>query len=182
MTKKILYLIPLIIFLALALLLWRGLGKDPSIIPSPLIDKPFPAFSLTDLASGQLIDQRKLPKQAFLVNLWATWCPACEIEHPLLLKLASQGIPIVGVNYKDDRQQALAWLAKTGNPYEFSIFDKAGRLGLDLGVYAAPETFIVDGQGIIRYKHIGIIDQQVWQTELASVFQRYARGSKETKK
>ncbi len=106
-----------------------------------------------------------------LVNVWATWCPSCKVEHPYLNQLAQQGVVIHGVNYKDDNAAALKWLAEFHNPYQLDIRDEQGSLGLDLGVYGAPETFLIDAKGIIRYKHVGVVDATVWREQLAPLYQ-----------
>lgn len=150
------YLTPLILFLALAALLYAGLSRDPRVVPSPLIDKPAPEFSLPSLKDPRAqITLNDLKGQVALLNVWATWCSACRAEHPLLVRLAKQGVKIYGLNYKDNRDTALRLLQQTGDPYIANAFDETGRVGIDWGVYGAPETFVLDKQGIIRYKHIG---------------------------
>ncbi|MEN9465603.1 MAG: hypothetical protein RL217_1784 [Pseudomonadota bacterium] len=163
MNRTLLFL-PLGIFLAIGVLFWIGLGKeDKTALPSPLIGKPFPQFILNTVESGQ--STNTLPKEPVLVNVWATWCPTCKAEHEFLKQLAKeQGIKIVGINYKDDDAKAKQWLSAYGNPYLFNIADPQGQLGLELGVYGAPETFLVDSQGIIRGKHVGDLNPKVWET------------------
>jgi cytochrome c biogenesis protein CcmG, thiol:disulfide interchange protein DsbE len=156
------YLLPLLIVGLLFALLAVGLTLDPRSVPSPLIGKPAPAFVLPRLSDPQqavsVADWRGEP---CLVNVWASWCASCRDEHPLLLELARQGeVPIYGLNYKDQWDEALAWLARFGNPYRESAFDAEGRAGLDWGVYGVPETFVLDRQGRIRHKHIGVITRQ----------------------
>ena len=150
------YLLPLFAFLALAGLLYKGLSLDPKKIPSPLIDKPAPTFSLPQLyAPEKLLTQNDLKNQVSLLNVWATWCGACRQEHPVVMQLAKTGVPIYGLNYKDKRPDAKRWLKQYGNPYRANAFDEEGRVGINWGVYGAPETFVIDKQGIIRHKHIG---------------------------
>jgi cytochrome c biogenesis protein CcmG, thiol:disulfide interchange protein DsbE len=151
------YAIPIGAFIVLVALLAIGLRLDPRYVPSPLIDKPLPAFELPDLdAPETMITTADIAGRPRLLNVWASWCVACRVEHPVLLDLAKSGeISIVGLNYKDERADALAWLARHGNPYERTIFDLEGRLGLDLGVYGVPETFVIDRDGVIRYKQVG---------------------------
>ena len=162
--NRALLFIPLGIFIAMGVLFWIGLGKeDKDVLPSPLIGKPFPEFATKALESGAEISATSLNGQPMLVNVWATWCPTCKAEHEFLNTLASQGIRIIGVNYKDDDFEAKQWLAAYGNPYEFNVSDPDGKLGLDLGVYGAPETFLVDSEGIIRAKHIGDLNPRVWR-------------------
>lgn len=167
--------IPLAIFAVLAVLFWRGLSIDPTAMPSALIDKPVPAFGLPVLrqaAAGE--SEEKLTEDIFkgrvsLLNVWATWCVSCRVEHPFLIDLAEQGVAIIGVNYKDDTVAARQWLQDLGDPYEHNIVDADGYLGLDLGVFGAPETYVVDRAGVIRYKHVGVVDARVWQDTLLPI-------------
>ncbi|MBP8172339.1 MAG: DsbE family thiol:disulfide interchange protein [Pseudomonas sp.] len=171
--KRLVLLLPLLLFLGIALFLYRGLFLNPSALPSVLIGKPFPAFALPSvLEPGKTISQADLLGKPALVNVWATWCPSCRAEHPLLNKLAASGVTIHGINYKDQREPAQKWLRELHNPYQLNIEDGAGTLGLDLGVTGAPETFFIDAKGIIRDKYVGVIDEQVWRTKLAPVYQR----------
>ncbi|MDK2777915.1 MAG: DsbE family thiol:disulfide interchange protein [Pseudomonadota bacterium] len=160
--KRLALFVPLVIFIGMGILFWIGLGKeDKSVLPSPLIGKAFPQFILNTVESGESTNH--LPQEPVLVNVWATWCPTCKAEHQFLNKLAAEGISIVGINYKDDTFKAKQWLKAYGNPYLFNISDPDGQLGLELGVYGAPETFLVDSQGIIRAKHVGDLNADVWQ-------------------
>jgi len=153
--------LPLGIFIVLAILLFVGLSKDPKQVPSPLIGKPVPQFQLALLAEPQRKEDHTIFNQHItLLNVWATWCVSCRAEHKQLLQLAKQGVRIIGLDYKDERSSALAWLNDLGNPYVMTLFDPNGRAAIDWGVYGTPETFIIDQQGIIRYKHIGPISQQ----------------------
>jgi cytochrome c biogenesis protein CcmG/thiol:disulfide interchange protein DsbE len=147
-------------------------------LPSALLDKPLPEFSLPKLQKpDEVVTQNDLKGQVLLLNVWGSWCPACKVEHPYLVRLARQGINIVGVNYKDERPDALKWLERLEDPYLYSVEDADGRLGLDLGVYGAPETFLVDKKGVIRYKHIGIVDERVWKEDLQPRYQALQRES-----
>ncbi|MGS2716839.1 DsbE family thiol:disulfide interchange protein [Eionea flava] len=175
MKKRLQLFLPLAIFLVLVGFFWRGLSLDPNAMPSALIDKSFPVFSLKRLQDEQLIYRDSLLGEVNLVNVWATWCVACKYEHPVLNQLAEQGINIVGINYKDNNPAALKWLDTLGNPYRFNIVDPLGSLGVDLGVFGAPETYVVDKQGIIRYKHVGIVDLQVWTETLQPIYDQYDR-------
>lgn len=169
---KLRFLIPLIIFMALIGLFAVGLQLNPREVPSPLIDKPVPAFELARLdAPEQTFSRSDLTVHPVsLFNVWASWCVACRQEHPFLMELARSGdIPIFGLNYKDERNDAIAWLKRHGNPYRASGFDHEGRVGIEWGVYGVPETFIVDAQGVIRYKHIGPLTPQVWREKLEPV-------------
>lgn len=167
---KATYLIPLALFLLLLVLFWVGLGIDPRTVPSPLIDKPVPTFSLPTVAAPQLqLTNQDLQRQPVaLFNVWASWCVACRQEHPFLMQLMRRNeVPIYGLNYKDERGDALAWLRQHGNPYVVSAFDYEGRVGIDWGVYGVPETFVVDASGTIRHKHIGPLTPKAWQERIA---------------
>ncbi len=162
--------IPLVLFIALSVLLYVGLKKNPDELPSALIDKSVPAFSLPSLNDeATLINQNTYLGRPYLLNVWATWCPSCKDEHPYLVELSKMGIPIVGLNYKDEQEDARKLLQAMGNPYLDSIVDKEGRLGLDLGVYGAPETFVVDAQGVIRFKLVGVITPSIWAKDIAPI-------------
>lgn len=157
------YMIPLGIFSILLVFLAVGLTLNPREVPSPLIGKPVPAFALPKLENPEhTLTQQDLVGRVALVNVWATWCGSCRAEHAVLLRLAQKKIvPIYGLDYKDQRDQALDWLAKLGNPYVTSGFDANGRVGIEWGVYGTPETFVIDQQGIIRYKHVGPLTDEV---------------------
>jgi cytochrome c biogenesis protein CcmG/thiol:disulfide interchange protein DsbE len=170
--KRAILLLPLLIFLGVAVFLYRGLFLNPTELPSALIDKPFPAFSLPSVVDAQkLISEADLKGKPALVNVWATWCVSCKAEHPVLNQLAEQGVVIHGINYKDDNAAAQKWLSEFHNPYQLDIRDEQGTLGLDLGVYGAPETFLIDKHGIIRHKFVGVIDERVWREQLAARYQ-----------
>ena len=169
--KRWILLLPLVIFLGVAVFLYRGLYLDPAELPSALIDKPFPEFSLRDVQSDRLITRADLLGKPALVNVWGTWCVACRVEHPVLNKLAQQGVVIYGINYKDVNADALKWLKDFHNPYQLNIRDDEGSLGLNLGVYGAPETFLIDSKGIIRHKFVGVVDETVWREQLAGLYQ-----------
>ena len=163
--KRLGLFIPLAVFIAMAILFWVGLGKeDKTSLPSPLVGQPFPVFEALSLLDERQIDQSELPNKPLLVNVWATWCPTCKQEHEFLNELAAAGVLVVGINYKDDPAKARQWLADYGDPYQFNIQDPRGQLGLELGVYGAPETYLVDAQGIIRGKHIGDLNPRIWQS------------------
>jgi len=175
--RRLLLVLPLLAFLVLAGfflsdLLSKEEGKNELTLPSPLINQPFPEFNLTSvLDSDQTLSRSDMLGTPALVNVWATWCVACRVEHPVLNRLAAQGVVIHGVNYKDENAAAQKWLRDFHNPYQLNISDTDGRLGLDLGVYGAPETFLIDAKGVVRYKFIGVIDQRVWESELAPRYQ-----------
>lgn len=158
MKRRLLLLLPLLVFLGLGFFLYRGLALDPSARDSALLAQPFPAFTLTTLeAPSRRVDESLLEGKVTLVNVWGEWCPTCKHEMPQLLDLAEGGIRLVGVNLKDTREKGLEFLDTFGNPFEINIFDPEGELGFELGVYGAPESFLVDAEGIIRYKHTGYI-------------------------
>ncbi|MGH8583134.1 MAG: DsbE family thiol:disulfide interchange protein [Gammaproteobacteria bacterium] len=162
------YLLPLALFAVLLGLLYAGLSRDPRLVPSPLIGKPVPAFSLPRLKAGESpLTQRDLHGQPTLVNIWASWCAACRDEHPLLIELAERDdIRILGLNYKDTRVAAQDWLDKWGDPYADVAYDEAGRVAIDWGVYGVPETFVVDADGIIRYKQVGPLTEPILSEQL----------------
>jgi cytochrome c biogenesis protein CcmG/thiol:disulfide interchange protein DsbE len=162
--------IPLILFGVMALFLFRGLGLDPRELPSALIDRPLPEFSLPSLGGDRMLTRADIAGQVALVNVWATWCSSCRVEHPYLQQLADQGVAIFGVNYKDEAAAARRWLDQLGDPYQLNIVDKQGTLGLDLGVYGAPETYLVDAGGVIRYRHVGVVDDRVWRSILQPLY------------
>jgi cytochrome c biogenesis protein CcmG/thiol:disulfide interchange protein DsbE len=157
------FLVPLAIFLVLVAFLAVGLDLKPREVPSPLIDRPAPAFELARLDDpARAVRLEDLRGQVWLLNVWASWCVACLDEHPLLLEFSrSSPVPIYGLNYKDQREAAIAWLGKHGNPYTASVVDAQGRVGIDYGVYGVPETFVIDREGVIRYKHIGPVTAKV---------------------
>jgi cytochrome c biogenesis protein CcmG/thiol:disulfide interchange protein DsbE len=155
-------------FVALVALLAVGLTLNPREVPSPLIDKPAPAFTLPQLHdTGKMFSPADLRGQVWLFNVWASWCVSCREEHPLLVELARSGaVPIYGLNYKDQRDAGLAWLKQFGDPYKASVFDAKGVVGIDYGVYGVPETYLIDKRGVIRYKRIGVITPEIVKTKL----------------
>ncbi|NNF66345.1 MAG: DsbE family thiol:disulfide interchange protein [Gammaproteobacteria bacterium] len=161
-------IVPATLFAVLVLFFWTGLKLNPGEIPSPLIGKAVPAFDLPSLRDEtQRISSEMLKGQPSLLNVWATWCAGCRQEHGFLLQLAQEsGVPIYGLNYKDERSAALTWLGQLGDPYVANAFDEEGLVSIDWGVYGAPETFLIDADGIIRYKHIGPLTAEVWRTKL----------------
>lgn len=168
MKRRLILFIPLIVALVLGIFLWQGLKLDPRELPSALVGKPFPQFTLSTVKDeNAALTQDALKGEVSLVNVWATWCVSCRQEHPELVRIAKEtGIPIYGLNYKDTRPEAIRWLDEYLDPYRFSLFDADGRVGLDLGVYGAPETYIVDKEGIVRYRFVGVIDRNIWLNEL----------------
>jgi cytochrome c biogenesis protein CcmG/thiol:disulfide interchange protein DsbE len=162
------FLLPLGIFVVLAVFLAIGLTRDPREVPSPLIDKPAPAFTLKELhAPARSLSAADLKGQVWLLNVWASWCVSCREEHPLLVELGRANVvPIYGLNYKDKPDAAMAWLGEMGNPYKASIVDGDGRVGIDYGVYGVPETFVIDREGIVRYKQIGPVTPQALKEKI----------------
>jgi cytochrome c biogenesis protein CcmG/thiol:disulfide interchange protein DsbE len=171
------YLIPLGLFLVLVVFLAIGLGRDPHEVPSPLINKAAPAFSLPQLrAPDKTFSAAEMRGQVWVLNVWASWCIACRDEHPDLLAYSRSGaIPIYGLNLKDKPEDALAWLRELGDPYVLSAADLEGRVAIDYGVYGAPETFLIDQTGVIRYKHIGPVTPEVWRDKFLPLAQQLNR-------
>lgn len=164
--RRALLWLPLGVFAILAAFFFRGLGLDPNAQPSALIGRPVPAFALSELHSGAALTGQDLPQGPYLLNVWASWCITCQVEHPYLTEL-SKTLPIVGLNYKDERTAAQNWLAKLGDPYVLHLFDVDGQLGLDLGVAGAPETFVVDATGIIRARVQGEVNARTYERIIA---------------
>jgi cytochrome c biogenesis protein CcmG/thiol:disulfide interchange protein DsbE len=154
-------LIPLGLFIILVVFLAIGLTRDPHEVPSPLIGKPAPAFTAPRLQSPeQMFSGKDMLGKVWLFNVWASWCVACRQEHPILMEFAkTKTVPVVGLDYKDQSVDGLKWLARFGDPYDLSVTDLDGRIGIDFGVYGVPETFLIDKAGVIRYKHIGPVTE-----------------------
>ena len=170
MAPRLKLFVPLILFAGMAAFLFRGLSLDPQALPSALIDRPLPEFSLPALGEERILDRAAVVGRVALLNVWATWCVSCRVEHPYLVQIAGDGVPIYGLNYKDDDAAATRWLAQLGDPYRANIADREGSLGLDLGVYGAPETYLLDAAGVVRYRHVGVVDERVWQTILQPLY------------
>ncbi|HLZ34714.1 MAG TPA: DsbE family thiol:disulfide interchange protein [Nitrospira sp.] len=156
------FLLPLGLFAIVVGFLAAGLTLNPREVPSPLVGRPVPDFALPQLHDPRKVFSPKdLAGQVWLLNVWASWCSGCKEEHPVLMQLAQSGsVPVYGMDYKDQRTEALAWLKRQGDPYSLSVMDEAGRIGIDYGVYGVPETFVIDKKGVIRYKQIGPLDQE----------------------
>ncbi|HVF64401.1 MAG TPA: DsbE family thiol:disulfide interchange protein [Casimicrobiaceae bacterium] len=172
-------IVPLAIFVVLLAFLFVGLSRNPREVPSPLVGKPAPAFKLVQLHEPQrTLSTTDLKGQVWLLNVWASWCVSCRIEHPLLVELAkSKRMPIIGLNYKDKRDEGIAWLKERGDPYDVSIVDADGRVGIDWGVYGVPETFVIDKAGVIRYKHIGPVDAAAIEKKIVPLVRELQRSS-----
>ena len=164
---KIWFLIPLIIFLGLFVMLYMRLGQPVDIVTNTALERPVPAFELPLLSdTTRIMTNDNLPEQPFLINIWGSWCPTCIVEHPFLMTLAERGVNIVGINYKDDIGNAFSYLNQRGDPFSMIIQDLSGQFALDLGLTGAPETFVVDGKGIIRQHIIGEISETNWQSRI----------------
>ena len=166
--KTLRYLLPLGLFVVLVGFLWTGLSRDPREVPSPLVNQAAPAFVLARLDDpAKKLGPADMKGQVWLLNVWASWCVSCRVEHPLLVALAkSNVVPVIGLNYKDTTELGRAWLAENGDPYKMSVVDADGRVGIDWGVYGVPETFVIDKSGVIRFKQIGPITPESLQQKI----------------
>ena len=167
--KKIIDALPLVVFASLIIVLFSFLSDEDDQLETALIDSSFPEFKLGSLSDeSRVLTKQDIIKLPALINVWATWCIACRVEHPFLMKLKEESrLTIYGLNYKDNKLKALDLLERDGNPFEFSIYDFEGRLAIDLGVYGAPETFFIDKNGLIRERHVGVIDEKVWEDKFS---------------
>ena len=167
--KKIIDALPLVVFASLIIVLFSFLSDKNDQLETALIDSSFPDFSLGSLSDeSRILTKQDIIQLPALINVWATWCIACRVEHPFLMKLKEESkLTIYGLNYKDNKLKALDLLERDGNPFEFSIYDFEGRLAIDLGVYGAPETFFIDENGLIRERHVGVIDERVWEEKFS---------------
>lgn len=170
------YLVPIAIFGVLVTVLAIGLKLDPRYVPSPLINKPAPEFTLETLDDPNVTRTKAdLLGRPVLINIFASWCSACRVEHPLLMELAQrEQVEIIGIDYKDSRAEGSAMLKAHGNPYREVLFDPAGKLGLDLGVYGVPETFVLDRRGVIRFKQVGPLTPEAWQQDIKPLLAKLA--------
>ncbi len=174
------FLIPIGVFGVLVAFFFVGLRLDPSEVPSPLVGKPAPAFDLPEIKDlSQRVTNADLSGRPTLLNVWATWCGGCRQEHEMLLQLAEQGgVPIYGLNYRDERSGALRWLDQLGDPYVAVAYDPDGSGSIDWGVYGAPETFLIDPDGVVVYKHLGPMTPSVWREEFMPRMQQMQGGGK----
>lgn len=172
-----LYALPLLGFIVLAVLLGSRLGTDPSVLPSARLGQPMPAFDLPSLQEPQQhLTAADLKGEASILNVWATWCVSCLVEHPVLMHMKEQGVVIHGVNYKDEREAALKYLELHGNPFRSVMSDASGDFGIDLGVYGAPETYLLDRDGNIRYRLVGVLDAVKWEQDLKPRYEALRAG------
>ena len=172
--KALKYVVPIAVFLGLAAFFAIGLTRDPRLVPSPFVDKAAPPFRLEHVQDSRLaFAPEEMKGKVWMLNVWASWCASCRVEHPLLVEMSRRGIvPIVGLNYKDRREDALPWLARFGDPYALSVWDIDGRVGIEYGVYGAPETFVIDKQGVIRHKQIGPITPEALEATILPLLKK----------
>jgi len=172
--RSLKFIVPFVLFLVLAGFFAAGLQRDPREIPSPFIDKPAPAFKLQQLHdAAKPFAPEDMKGRVWMLNVWASWCVSCRVEHPLLVEMSKRNIvPIVGLNYKDQRDAGVQWLTRFGNPYVLSAYDLDGRVGIDYGVYGVPETFVIDKQGVVRYKQIGPITPEALEQKILPLLKK----------
>jgi cytochrome c biogenesis protein CcmG/thiol:disulfide interchange protein DsbE len=171
--RRLVYGLPLVLVALLGVAFYFQLGTDTQKLPSALIDKPLPVFNLPPIdGGGTALTNADLAGKVVLLNVWASWCPPCRVEHPILMNIAANGVPIYGVNYKDKPEDAKRFLTQLGNPFAAIGADRDGKLAIDLGVYGYPETFIVDANGIIRYRHAGPISKPDWEQTLGPIVKK----------
>jgi len=175
---KFKFLLPLVIFVVMAGFLWKGLSLNPNDVPSPLVGKPAPQFELSQLHQAeQAVSRDSNLGKVWLLNVWASWCVSCRQEHPVFMQLSRMGeVPIYGLNYKDEREDAIKWLKDFGNPYTISAHDYKGRVGVDYGVYGVPETYVIDKQGVIRHKHTGPVSAQALRETILPLVRELKKG------
>ena len=172
--NRVTHFLPFIFCIFLIIALFSFLDKEEDQLRSVLLDKNFPDFSLPKLESQKIVTGQDFSELPSLLNVWATWCIACRVEHPFLMKLKEESVvKIYGLNYKDQREKAIKLLDQIGNPYEFSIFDQKGKLALDLGVYGAPETFLIDEKGVIKVRHVGVLTKEVWEKKFKVILDEF---------
>lgn len=171
--RRLLFALPALLFVGVVLAFASGLGRDPSVLPSTMIGKPVPAFALPPVRGGEGLSSAQMASGGpRLLNVFASWCVSCRVEHPLLLRLKAQGVPIDGLDWKDAPADAARYLAANGDPYARVGNDASGRAGIDLGVAGVPETFVVDGKGVIRFKVVGPISEADWSEKIQPLLAR----------
>lgn len=175
--RRLIYILPLLVLAVVAVFFFVGFNRDPKLVPSPMIGKPAPAFSVPGLRSSDgTVSTASLEGKVTLVNFFASWCVPCRIEHPLMMELArTKALTIVGIDYKDKPEDALAWLRQLGDPYGVIGADRDGRAAIDWGVYGVPESYLIDRKGVIRFKQVGPITEDVWRTEMAPLVKELSR-------
>ena len=174
------FLLPAFVFALLVAVLFVGVQRAPqkTVIPSALIGKPAPDFTLPILGSSEAFSESAMRGRWYLLNVWGTWCPECLNEHDMLLEIArSDVIPMVGLNWKDDDAAAMSWLSQLGDPYDVVAVDRDGQVAIDWGVYGAPETFLIDASGTVVYKHVGPLNREIWQRQFLTRFPPAGGGS-----
>ncbi len=165
--KRFLLFLPLVLVTVVGFFLYKGLSLNPQAMPSALEGRSVPAFKLLSLLdTNRVMTETDLKGEVYLLNVWGTWCSGCKIEHPTLLNIAKTGVPIYGINFKDELPAAQQWIKNYGDPYNFTVFDPDGKLAVDLGVYGAPETFVVDHKGVIQLRYAGILDNNAWNAKI----------------
>ncbi len=169
-------ILPVVLFAVLAMFFLRGLSLDPQRLPSAQLNKPLPKFNLEQLEGG-VFTPESLQGQPSILHVWASWCTTCAKEQVFLLQLAQEGLPLYGLNYKDDLNDARTWLNTWGNPYRLNGRDVDGHVAIDLGVYGTPETFLIDAAGIIRYRHVGALDAEIWKHSVLPAWRLLTRGT-----
>jgi cytochrome c biogenesis protein CcmG, thiol:disulfide interchange protein DsbE len=176
--KRWLAIVPAVVFVAVIVGFVVGLRRDPSILPSQLIDQPLPPFDLPAVREGDVgLKSSEIAGEPMLLNVWGSWCVSCRIEHPVLMRLKSEGVIIHGVDWKDPPEKGAAWLAQFGDPYTRVGNDNPGRTAIDLGVTGAPETFVVDRKGRVRYRQVGPITREVWDEKIGPLMQKLRNES-----
>ncbi|MDX1569747.1 MAG: DsbE family thiol:disulfide interchange protein [Xanthomonadales bacterium] len=176
--NRLILILPLVGFLALSGLLYSGIGKDPSVLPSALIDRPAPDFAVPELLEPtRTVGKADWLGKPYLLNVWASWCGACQIEHQVITDIAQSGVvPVYGLNWKDERSEALRWLDHFGNPYAAIAHDPENEVGIDFGVYGAPETFLIDAQGHVRFKHVGPLTEKILNEQIIPILNEVGGG------
>ncbi len=180
-SKKLGLVIPLILFVAMIPLFFFAMGEDKEEIPSPLIGKRMPDFLLPSLDGDGIYDRQSILGEPFILNVWGSWCPSCILEHPYLSELNQKGVKIVGLNYKDTEEGAREFLEKLGNPFAVIIVDAKGELGIELGVYGAPESYLLNGNGEILFKRVGVIDERIWKEQMEAIYLKAIENEKSEK-
>lgn len=175
--RRLLFLLPVVAFLALVAAFGFGLTQDPAKLPSQLIDKPLPPFDLPGIAAGPGIASTSLGGEPLLLNVFASWCVPCQAEHPVLARIAGEGVPVYGIAWKDKPADSAAMLARLGNPYRAVASDENGRTGIDLGITGVPESYVIDARGRVRFKQIGPITPEVWEAKLKPLFAKLRAGA-----